>query len=162
MLWALQLSSPQGLRYTTSRKTFRMWLGKDGVSFSHHAIPLRTRFGTDAPGWHFGRSSPIVTPTDPPYWRRGCGGVHVGCGVCHMHFVSIPYYVLILIALPLPVIWCYQIQGRWGREKRRRLGLCEQCGYDLRGSPERCPECGLVVEKDFTAKDAEGAEILRG
>ncbi len=26
--------------------------------------------------------------------------------------------------------------------KHKKLGLCVKCGYDLRGSKERCPECG--------------------
>ena len=29
-------------------------------------------------------------------------------------------------------------------DRRRKDGLCPECGYDLRATPGRCPECGAV------------------
>ena len=59
--------------------------------------------------------------------------------------VQLPYWFLTPLAGWLPTVWGVKAKRRWQRERRRGLGLCLQCGYDLRASRERCPECGIPV-----------------
>jgi hypothetical protein len=43
----------------------------------------------------------------------------------------------------LPGLWlAAAVVRRWRLRSRRRRGLCRSCGYDLRASPDQCPECG--------------------
>ena len=42
--------------------------------------------------------------------------------------------------------WVVVERPRGVRRRRRRLGLCAHCGYDLHGNTSRvCPECGGAV-----------------
>jgi hypothetical protein len=61
----------------------------------------------------------------------------------HLGVVILPLWLPLFISAAIPLIWL----GQWKRRKTVRAGLCALCGYDLRATPDRCPECGKIVEE---------------
>jgi hypothetical protein len=51
--------------------------------------------------------------------------------------VAIPFWFLLLGSLLYPLFKLLSLL-----RKRQQFGVCPTCGYDLRATPERCPECG--------------------
>jgi hypothetical protein len=50
----------------------------------------------------------------------------------------------LLVSLGLVSLWVVLV-ARTRRRARRDGRRCVQCGYDLRATPQRCPECGTAA-----------------
>jgi len=62
--------------------------------------------------------------------------------------VTVPFYALAAATSILPLFW---VRSRWQRQRRFR-DVCKCCGYDLRATPDRCPECGTVPANHKNSK----------
>ncbi len=91
---------------------------------------------------------------DAPYvarhqsWVMGGFGLHTwqatvtsnGPKYTNYYFgVALPFWLLALLCAIWPALhW----MPRQVRCRRAKAGLCPTCGYDVRATPDRCPECG--------------------
>jgi hypothetical protein len=101
-------------------------------------------------------SSPISWPGALGFWTGTEDPVLAKAGFKARVYI-VPDWFLLLLTAVLPAKWL----ARWGRARklasREARGLCPSCGYDLRGTPERCPECGSPVNKRNSFMTETGA-----
>lgn len=69
-------------------------------------------------------------------------GYYTGAPLLPQYAVAVPYWLLAIPTLPMPAIWVWRFARRQHRASKNR---CATCGYDLRVSTDRCPECGTPI-----------------
>jgi hypothetical protein len=58
-----------------------------------------------------------------------------------LHYFPLPGFAVLCGGLVVHHVLSRRIRARYDRYSR---GLCPTCGYDLRATRHRCPECGTV------------------
>jgi hypothetical protein len=97
-------------------------------------------------GFFYVRGAPTRGPDVQRWWNAlgfalETGGLITGLGASSTA-VFLPMWLLVMITAAPPVA---RLLGHLRRQAARRQGCCSTCGYDLRASKERCPECGTAI-----------------
>jgi hypothetical protein len=155
-LWARSYSTAQYLGWTDA-SGWRGGLSLAGLlRFEHGTFPM------DKPGWSH-KSDPVTNRAalwDEVAARDRRGGWLKRFGLAYSSFdygnegrqmryaVYLPHWLVVVVLLVPAAGRFWMIARRRRVAARLRRNCCVVCGYDLRASPGRCPECGAVARTE--------------
>jgi hypothetical protein len=82
-----------------------------------------------------------------PFYGLGAGGPGIKW-ITDWFAVGVPSALALPACLILPAARARRTFVGYRRRRRVGMGLCGRCGYDLRATSGRCPECGSVSDRD--------------
>jgi hypothetical protein len=111
-----------------SPKTFALKSGRQSTFTQAYVL----MFGKASLYLFFWTANPVVSQAEDigwdPYWvQMARVPLWALLGACSLWAAFVTWRILVLL-----------------RRQRHRGAFCVNCGYDLRATPERCPECGTA------------------
>lgn len=133
------------LHVSSNMGALSLWISGSNVDF-RDGSPL------PSPGWEYlkrrAEKQPVVDNLHQPHILFHMAGMMATSrseGIDpsgRASWVLIPYWMFLPILLLLPILHVRRIIRQRLRLKR---GQCLNCGYDLRASKDKCPECGMAI-----------------
>lgn len=142
------------LRFGAARAEVSTWAGELHCLYRPHAVAEATvSYGSVARDQEFDRewAHPVWSVTAAHrrlgfQCETGSGGAW---GACSLVVVPLWAFLGLTVLFLLPP-GLRQLQS----SRRRKRGACDACGYDLRATADRCPECGRAVSPPHRAAGA--------